>query len=104
MNSQVRRYLEGKIDEIEILSLRQIQEIFSQFKLIMKNQEQEVESRLRKKYIQDSAALSEAQKAGLVDAEGQLVGELDGNGFGIGVAPFSSKPNSPRSAKKPKSR
>ncbi|XP_077349676.1 kinesin-like protein KIF9 [Lithobates pipiens] len=108
ITSQVRRYLEGKIDEIEILSLRQIQEIFSQFRLIVNHQEQEMESRLRKKYIlidkSDSAAISEVQKAGLVDAEGQLVGESDGSGFGIGVAPFSPKPNSSISAKKPKSR
>uniref|UniRef100_A0A803TK80 Kinesin-like protein n=1 Tax=Anolis carolinensis TaxID=28377 RepID=A0A803TK80_ANOCA len=39
-------------------------------------------------------------QAGLVDAEGHLVGEVDGQGFGIGVAPFSSKPGGKKSKAK----
>ncbi|XP_061442592.1 kinesin-like protein KIF9 isoform X2 [Rhineura floridana] len=96
INSQVRRYLEGTIDELDIVSIRQIHEVFNQFKMILGQQEQEVEARLRSKYTlidkNDFATLSVVQKAGLVDAEGHLVGEVDGQGFGIGVAPFSSKP------------
>ncbi|XP_072269140.1 kinesin-like protein KIF9 isoform X2 [Pyxicephalus adspersus] len=108
INNQVRKYLEGKVDEIEIINLRQIQEIFSQFKLIVNQQEKEVESRLREKFTlidkNDYEAISAVQKAGLVDAEGQLVGDVDGNSFGIGVAPFSSKSNSSISARKPRRR
>ncbi|XP_077160545.1 kinesin-like protein KIF9 isoform X1 [Paroedura picta] len=100
INSQVRRFLEGTIDELEIVSLRQIQEIFNQFKAILSQQEQEVEARLRSKYTlidkNDFATLSVVQKAGLVDADGHMVGEVDGQGFGIGVAPFSSKPGGKR--------
>ncbi|XP_034985587.1 kinesin-like protein KIF9 isoform X2 [Zootoca vivipara] len=96
ISSQVRRYLDGTIDELDILSIRQIHEIFNQFKMILGQQEQEVEARLRSKYTlidkNDYATLTAVQKAGLVDAEGHLVGEVDGQGFGIGVAPFSSKP------------
>lgn len=38
-------------------------------------------------------------QAGLMDADGHLVGESDGQGFGLGVASYSSKPG-----KKTKSR
>nr|XP_014340895.1 PREDICTED: kinesin-like protein KIF9 [Latimeria chalumnae] len=65
INSQVHQFLEGTLDEIEIINIRQLREVFSQFKL-----------------------------AGLVEIEGQAVGEVDGHGFGIEVAPFSSKPTS----------
>ncbi|EGV92156.1 Kinesin-like protein KIF9 [Cricetulus griseus] len=55
INSQVRRYLEGTLDEID---------------------------------------------AGLMDAEGHLVGEPDGQSFGLGVAPFSIKPGKKIKSKK----
>ncbi|XP_066483762.1 kinesin-like protein KIF9 isoform X1 [Tiliqua scincoides] len=104
INSQVRRFLEGTIDDLDIVSLRQIHEVFNQFKMILSQQEQEVESRLRSKYTlidkNDYATLSVVQKAGLVDSEGHLVGEVDGQGFGIGVAPFSSKPGGKRAKAK----
>uniref|UniRef100_A0A8C5V6H8 Kinesin-like protein n=1 Tax=Microcebus murinus TaxID=30608 RepID=A0A8C5V6H8_MICMU len=103
INSQVRRYLEGTLDEIDIINLRQIQEVFNQFRVVLNQQEQEVESALRRKYTlidkNDFAAISAVQKAGITDVDGHLVGEPDGQGFGLGVAPFSSKPG-----KKSKSR
>ncbi|XP_039224681.1 kinesin-like protein KIF9 isoform X2 [Crotalus tigris] len=106
INSQVRRFLEGTIDELDITSIRQIQEVFNQFKIILSQQDQEVEARLRSKYAlidkTDFATLSAVQKAGIVDAEGHLVGEMDGQGFGIGTAPFSSKPGKKMKAKKGK--
>ncbi|XP_013917354.1 PREDICTED: kinesin-like protein KIF9 [Thamnophis sirtalis] len=37
INSQVRRFLEGTIDELDITSIRQIQEIFNQFKIILRS-------------------------------------------------------------------
>ncbi|XP_054847669.1 kinesin-like protein KIF9 [Eublepharis macularius] len=104
INSQVRRFLEGTIDEFDIVSLRQIHEIFNQFKVILSQQEQEVEARLRSKYTlidkSDFATLAAVQKAGLVDADGHLVGEVDGQGFGIGVAPFSAKSGGKRAKMK----
>ncbi|XP_074842450.1 kinesin-like protein KIF9 [Carettochelys insculpta] len=106
INSQVRRYLEGAIDDIDIMNIRQIQEVFNQFKVILSQQEQEVEARLRTKFTlidkNDFAAITAAQKAGLVDAEGHLVGEVDGQGFGIGVAPLSKHSGKKVKAKKAK--
>ncbi|XP_043365716.1 kinesin-like protein KIF9 isoform X3 [Dermochelys coriacea] len=89
-----------------IMNIRQIQEVFNQFKVILSQQEQEVEARLRNKYTlidkSDFAAITAAQKAGLVDAEGHLVGEVDGQGFGIGVAPLSKHGGKKVKAKKAK--
>ncbi|XP_027989659.1 kinesin-like protein KIF9 [Eptesicus fuscus] len=96
IHSQVRRYLDGALDEIDVINLRQIQEVFNQFRVVLIQQEQEVESALRRKYTlidkNDFAAISAVQKAGLMDADGHLVGESDGQGFGLGVASYSSKP------------
>uniref|UniRef100_A0A8C3YMB1 Kinesin-like protein n=1 Tax=Catagonus wagneri TaxID=51154 RepID=A0A8C3YMB1_9CETA len=104
INSQVRRYLEGTLDEIDIINLRQIQEVFNQFRVVLSQQEQEVESALRRKYTlidkNDFAAISAVQKAGLVDVDGHLVGEPDGQGFGLGVAPFSTTPGKKSKSKK----
>nr|KAF6270328.1 kinesin family member 9 [Pipistrellus kuhlii] len=103
IHSQVRRYLDGTLEDIDVINLRQIQEVFNQFRVVLTQQEQEVESSLRRKYTlidkNDFAAISAVQKAGLMDADGHLVGETDGQGFGLGVASYSSKPG-----KKPKSR
>ncbi|XP_056374702.1 kinesin-like protein KIF9 [Hyla sarda] len=108
ISSQVRRYLDGALDEIEIINLRQIQEVFSQFRTILNRQEQEVEARLREKYTlidkNDYTTVTAAQKAGVLDADGQLVGEVDGSSFGIGVAPFSSKSTRSLSERKNKGR
>uniref|UniRef100_A0A8C6BC41 Kinesin-like protein n=1 Tax=Monodon monoceros TaxID=40151 RepID=A0A8C6BC41_MONMO len=104
INSQVRRYLEGTLDEIDIINLRQIQEVFNQFRVVLSQQEQEVESTLRRKYTlidkNDFAAISAVQEAGLVDDDGHLVGEPDGQGFGLGVAPFSTRPGKKSKSKK----
>ncbi|XP_073915831.1 kinesin-like protein KIF9 isoform X4 [Castor canadensis] len=104
INSQVRRYLDGTLDEIDIINLRQIQEVFNQFRVVLSQQEREVESALRRKYTlidkNDFAAISAVQKAGLVDVDGHLVGEPDGQSFGLGVAPFSTKPGKKSKSKK----
>ncbi|NXQ00692.1 KIF9 protein, partial [Vidua macroura] len=50
IRSQVQKYLRGVIEEIDIVNVRQIQEVFRQFKVILSQQEEEVESRLWNKY------------------------------------------------------
>uniref|UniRef100_F7CLD1 Kinesin-like protein n=1 Tax=Callithrix jacchus TaxID=9483 RepID=F7CLD1_CALJA len=99
INSQVRRYLEGTLDEIDVRNPA-VTTVLSQFG----QQEQEVESTLRRKYTlidkNDFAAISAVQKAGLVDVDGHLVGEPEGQSFGLGVAPFSNKPGKKAKSKK----
>ncbi|XP_009697529.1 PREDICTED: kinesin-like protein KIF9, partial [Cariama cristata] len=66
IKSQVHKYLKGAIDEIDIVNVRQVQEVFKQFKLIVSQQEHEVEARLRSKYAlidkKDFAAVAAVQK------------------------------------------
>ncbi|NWW82445.1 KIF9 protein, partial [Climacteris rufus] len=50
IRSQVQKYLRGVIEEIDIVNVRQIQEVFRQFKVIVSQQEEEVENRLQRKY------------------------------------------------------
>ncbi|NWX40016.1 KIF9 protein, partial [Steatornis caripensis] len=70
IKSQVHKYLEGAIDEIDIVNIRQVQEVFKQFKLIVSQQEHEVEARLRSKYTlidkNDFAAVAAVPKHVLV--------------------------------------
>ncbi|NWY11954.1 KIF9 protein, partial [Aphelocoma coerulescens] len=72
IRSQVQKYLRGVIKEIDIVNVRQIQEVFRQFKVIVSQQEEEVEFRLRSKYglgHGDFAADSEA-KAEIMELSG----------------------------------
>uniref|UniRef100_A0A8C3M076 Kinesin-like protein n=1 Tax=Chrysolophus pictus TaxID=9089 RepID=A0A8C3M076_CHRPC len=79
IKSQIHKYLQGAIDEIDIMNFRQVQEVFKQFKLIVRQQEGEVETRLRSKYIlidkNDFATIAAAQKV-MADQAGVYVGEL----------------------------
>ncbi|XP_041264447.1 kinesin-like protein KIF9 [Onychostruthus taczanowskii] len=50
IRSQVQKYLRGVIEEIDIVNVRQIQEVFRQFKVILSQQAEEVESRFWNKY------------------------------------------------------
>ncbi|XP_063022877.1 kinesin-like protein KIF9 isoform X1 [Melospiza melodia melodia] len=50
IRSQVQKYLRGVIEEIDIVNVRQIQEVFRQFKVILSQQEEELENRLWSKY------------------------------------------------------
>ncbi|KFU88992.1 Kinesin-like KIF9, partial [Chaetura pelagica] len=70
IRSQVQKYLDGDIDEIDILNVRQVQEVFKQFKLIASQQEDDVETRFRSQYIlidrNDFVAVSALQQVILV--------------------------------------
>ncbi|XP_048806289.1 kinesin-like protein KIF9 isoform X4 [Lagopus muta] len=81
IKSQIHKYLQGTIDEIDIMNFRQVQEVFRQFKLIVRQQEGEVETRLRSKYVlidkNDFAAIAAAQKLGIVDVDHHLLKRRD---------------------------
>ncbi|XP_078137277.1 kinesin-like protein KIF9 [Sander vitreus] len=46
IHSQVQRYLKGSLEEISIISIRQVQAVFAQFKLAVQEQEQKVKAQL----------------------------------------------------------
>ncbi|XP_022533795.2 kinesin-like protein KIF9 [Astyanax mexicanus] len=95
IKSQVQRYLAGTLDEIMIVSIRQIQEMFTQFKKAVQEQEQKVKEQLSQKYslveksensIQSSTAAAAKEPVGAVGS----VGEVE-SGFGLGLAAPSQK-------------
>ncbi|RNA42518.1 kinesin KIF9, partial [Brachionus plicatilis] len=96
IENQCRRYIEGSLEEIEVVNVRQIRATFSAFKRICKVMEKDVEQRLREKYAlfdkNDMDQINEAQKAGysMVD-DSSLVGDTDGQGFGVGYAGKDSR-------------
>ncbi|NWX16162.1 KIF9 protein, partial [Aegotheles bennettii] len=110
VKSQVQKYLEGAIDEIDIVNVRQVQEVFKQFKLILSQQEQEVEARLRSKYMlidkNDLAAGAAGEQVGVLGVDGHVVQEEDGCDFGTRTASLSSrhgeKDKSRKSSEQPK--
>ncbi|NXW58540.1 KIF9 protein, partial [Eurystomus gularis] len=95
IKSQVHKYLKGAIDEIDIVNVRQVQEVFKQFKQIVRQQEREAEARLRSECIlidkNDFATVAALQKMGVVDADGHLVWKEDGRDLGTRTAPFPSR-------------
>uniref|UniRef100_A0A8B9MV63 Kinesin-like protein n=1 Tax=Accipiter nisus TaxID=211598 RepID=A0A8B9MV63_9AVES len=104
IKSQVHKYLKGVIDEIDIVNIRQVREVFKQFKLIVSQQEREVEARLRSKYAlidkNDFAAVAAVQKAGVVDVDGHLVREEDRQASGTRATPFSSRRGGKKKSRK----
>ncbi|KAL7374132.1 hypothetical protein ABVT39_022718 [Epinephelus coioides] len=50
IRSQVRRYLDGSLEEIRIVSIRQVQAVFAHFKLSVQEQEQKVKAQLCQTY------------------------------------------------------
>ncbi|XP_048452121.1 kinesin-like protein KIF9 [Rhincodon typus] len=95
IKTQVCRYLDGTLDEINITNLRQLRESFAQFKIILQQQGQEIETALRKKYIlidkMNKATSYTPEPVVTETAEETHVGEVSGEGFGIGQAPTSAK-------------
>ncbi|TPX60633.1 hypothetical protein SpCBS45565_g07442 [Spizellomyces sp. 'palustris'] len=97
---QVKAFLENEEEEIEIVSLRQIREIFHQFRMLYKTQEQENEDwqRIHRNAIgthptmaKDDAAENTNMNTRLLDEKDDGVGELEGTGFGLGLAPSGGR-------------
>ncbi|NXF85181.1 KIF9 protein, partial [Eubucco bourcierii] len=106
IKSQVHQYLEGATDEIDVLNIRQVQEVFKQFKLILRQQQDEVEARFRSKYIlvdkNDLAAVAALQEAGVVDEDGCLVKEEHGQAFWAASALVASRHHGKKKSRRPK--
>uniref|UniRef100_UPI000B4C22A7 kinesin-like protein KIF9 n=1 Tax=Lonchura striata TaxID=40157 RepID=UPI000B4C22A7 len=124
IKSQVQKYLRGVIEEIDIVNVRQIQEVFRQFKAILNQQEEEVESRLWSKYglrymIESGSSSSfdlrlekeqedmvmpgacpGPESEGRTDKDEDLEQEDDAGTLEIGSPPTSPIPRGKREAKK----
>lgn len=87
VQQQVRRYVENDITDIEIVNLRQVKEVFSQFKDVIIDLETELETRSKEPVavIKVSEPTSKAaEKVPHVPLKGTLVGEADGSSFNVG--------------------
>lgn len=96
LRQQVRRYVEGTLDEIDVINLRQIQGTFEAFREVFQHMEKDIEEKLRQKYAlidrSDASAIQAAQQAGIpISDDGTFVGEPDGQSFGVGLAPRSAR-------------
>ncbi|KAJ3181557.1 Kinesin-like protein kif9 [Gaertneriomyces sp. JEL0708] len=98
LQRQVKAYLQNEEEELEVVSLRQIKELFSQFRTLYKAQERETEDwqRIHRSQLklQPSATREEAVDTHAVMSKADKddgVGELEGTGFGVGLAPSGGR-------------
>ncbi|NWV78602.1 KIF9 protein, partial [Dasyornis broadbenti] len=102
IRSQVQKYLRGVIEEIDIVNVRQIQEVFRQFKLILSQQQEEVAHRLRSKYElrrRDDIAAESASESDAVDMDEESEQEEDEEALETGSSPTSPVPGGRKEAK-----
>uniref|UniRef100_A0A8C1VMK7 Kinesin family member 9 n=1 Tax=Cyprinus carpio TaxID=7962 RepID=A0A8C1VMK7_CYPCA len=99
VRSQVQRYLSGLLDEIPIVSITQIQEVFAQFKKVVLEQQK----KLRERNPRVEKAMNTTPST---VAEGSVgaVGEVESCGYGLGLAKSSQKHQRNASPKPSKAR
>ena len=107
----VRSYLDATPDEedgvLKVESMRQVREIFKQFKLIVTNVESEVEQKLRKQFTFEAKSRLDGEPRPTVKSEdvsdkgvsvegesaNDLVGTIeDEGGYALGTAPAGARP------------
>ncbi|KAJ8418761.1 hypothetical protein AAFF_G00002600 [Aldrovandia affinis] len=92
IHSQVLKYLDGTVDEINIVSIRQVKEVFAQFKHALQQQKQNaMAERSQSRMVAETA--QSTQSAANAKVPSVLVGDVEGTGSGVGVAPPSEKNN-----------
>eukprot|EP00794_Sanderia_malayensis_P007005 gene7005-7790_t len=117
IKSQVREFVDGQIQDIEIINIRQVKEVFEQFKtLVKKAEESKIEEQDKREVSMQEKAQTPSKGArggknetvnATITDDSILVGETDGQSFGVGVAPNSAKMHQPSSivnSKKSKTR
>ncbi|KAI1888908.1 hypothetical protein AGOR_G00173610 [Albula goreensis] len=92
IQSQVRGYLDGTMDEIEIVSIRQVQEVFAQFKLALQQQENKSKAEMNQNSTLEGKAQNTQSSTNVKGLSG-VVGDVEGPGFGVGMAPPPEKIN-----------
>uniref|UniRef100_A0A673GUJ1 Kinesin-like protein n=1 Tax=Sinocyclocheilus rhinocerous TaxID=307959 RepID=A0A673GUJ1_9TELE len=90
VRTQVQRYLSGLLDEIPIVSITQIQEVFAQFKKVVLEQQKKLREQLGPRNTRVEKAMNTTPST---VAEGSVgaVGEVESCGYGLGLAKSSQK-------------
>jgi kinesin family protein 6/9 len=85
----IRSYIENEAEEIEVVNIRQIKEIFSIFRLLYRNLQEDEKSSRKEPPVSDVKDATSIRKLNQneVDRQDDGVGEVEGPGFGVGVAP-----------------
>ncbi|KAL3901744.1 MAG: hypothetical protein SGCHY_000372 [Lobulomycetales sp.] len=104
----LRGFVDGEIDEIEVINLRQIRELFNGFKNMVRVAELDADDRGHKLIASQSnlaaATATNAPSSAATDSKNIItaasnevegVGDIDGGGFGIGMAPKNAKKRIP---------
>ncbi|KAJ3300830.1 Kinesin-like protein kif9 [Borealophlyctis nickersoniae] len=102
LRKQVKAYLDNEEEELEVINLRHIKEIFNQFRVLYKTLETESEdwARIHKGALAGAAVTKDegtetASGAAVRSAEPDKddgVGDVEGSGFGVGLAPNGARP------------
>ncbi|XP_043101277.1 kinesin-like protein KIF9 isoform X2 [Puntigrus tetrazona] len=105
VRSQVQRYLSGLLDEIPIVGITQVQEVFAEFKKVVLEQQKKLTEQLGPRNTREEKAMNTtpstvSEVQGSVDA----VGELESYGYGLGLAKSSQKHQRTESPKPSKAR
>ncbi|XP_050970766.1 kinesin-like protein KIF9 isoform X2 [Labeo rohita] len=91
VKSQVQRYLSGLLDEIPIVSITQIQEVFAQFKKVLEQQRKLREQLSPRNTHVEKAINTTPSAAGEVQGSVCAVGEVESCGYGLGLANSSQR-------------
>ncbi|KAG7488824.1 hypothetical protein MATL_G00037990 [Megalops atlanticus] len=103
IQSQVQRYLDGTTDEIKIVNIRQVQEVFAQFRLALQQQEQKVKAKLSQQYnLVEKTQCTQSPVNAKPQGPKSSVGEVEGHSFAVGLAPPSERNNRPPSPQRAK--
>ncbi|KAK2913990.1 hypothetical protein QQF64_030187 [Cirrhinus molitorella] len=92
VRNQVQRYLSGLLDEIPIVSITQIQEVFAQFKKVVMEQQK----KLREQFGPRNTCVEKAMNtmpftAAAVQGSVVAVGQVESCGHGLGLANSSQR-------------
>ncbi|XP_065058635.1 kinesin-like protein KIF9 [Rhopilema esculentum] len=112
IKGQVRKFVDGEIDEIEIINVRQVKQVFEQFKTLVRQAEEGKAAlgKMKNNMQHESSKIVQGNPdpaSIMQNIDVEFVGETDGQNFGVGVAPSSAKAaNTPAGSnvKKAKSR
>ncbi|KAJ3301978.1 Kinesin-like protein kif9 [Kappamyces sp. JEL0829] len=107
LSKTIRAYIDNEADEIEIVNIRQIREILSLFRLMYKNMELDSgDGRVRSSgnglESREGGASTVVRKHTIANEQtdkDEGVGDVEGTGFGIGLAPLGRSARQPQTNK-----
>ncbi|XP_056610418.1 kinesin-like protein KIF9 isoform X2 [Triplophysa dalaica] len=93
VKSQVQRYLSGSLNDIPIVNVTQIQEVFAEFKKVVLEKEEKLREQLQlKNTLVEKAKITPPSFVAEMQDSSSTVGEVDTrSGYGLGLADSSQR-------------